>query len=222
MPNRMIRETYLDSDRYWSLSNDSERLLFHHLMSLADDFGCINISPAFLGRRAFAERPTEARLGKMIAALVDVDLIRIYEKNGVTYAFIPRFRQRLQRFTLKHPMPPKELFQDDKHAIELFNKINNKDKSVTDAQPLDNGLPTDCQREKGREGKGREVEVKTTPKLQTLLENFCKPKLKPEVEAEAKKSKDQEREELINDITECESVGKHELAQILKAKLKAL
>lgn len=141
MPTRMIRETVLDSERYLSCS-DSEKLLFHQMMLLADDLGCLSIAPAFLGRRAFSERPSDTRLLKLLQALADVDLIRIYEYRGGRYAFIPRFRQRLQRETLKHPAPPLEMIQDQKEALEMFNRIKQKQGKIAVGQPLGIGYPT--------------------------------------------------------------------------------
>lgn len=160
MPTRMIRESLIDSERYLSI-NDSERVLFIHLLLLSDDLGCINLAPAFLGRRAFAERPTDARLSRMLQSLSDVDLLRIYEHNGARYGFIPRFRQRLQRETLKHPAPPTEMLQDQKEALEMFNRIKQKQGKITVGQRLGNGSPTVPQPpEVEVEGKRREVEVK--------------------------------------------------------------
>lgn len=155
MPNRIIRESVLDSERYLSVS-ESERLLFLHLCLLADDFGCVNLAPAAIGRRAFSERPTDTRLTKMLASLADVDLLRIYEHEGGRYAFIPKFRQRLQRFSLKNPKPPKSLFQDDQNAVELFSRIRDETIKATVPQQLANRLPTN---EVEVEEKRREVEV---------------------------------------------------------------
>ena len=141
MPTRMIRESVLDSERYLSVS-ESERLLFLHLCLLADDLGCISLASAFVGRRAFSERPGEVRLNKMIQALADVDLIRVYEHSGARYAFIPRFRQRLQRETLRYPAPPFEMIKDQKEALEMFNRIKVKFPKTTVGQPLGNRSPT--------------------------------------------------------------------------------
>lgn len=158
MPSRIIRESILDSERYLSTS-EAERLFFLHLCLLADDLGCVSLASAFLGRRAFSERPSETRLAKMIQALADVDLIRVYQHGGAKYAFIPRFRQRLQRETLKHPAPPSEMLRDQKEAFEMFQRIKQKNPGATVGQPLGNRSPT---HEVEVEVKRREVEVKTS------------------------------------------------------------
>lgn len=123
MPNRIIRESLLDSDRYLGV-DEGAQLLFTHMLLLADDFGCLSIAPAFIGRRCFVNRPTDERLNALIDQLSDADLVRVYEHRGARFAFIPRFRQRLKRETLKNPQPPDELLVDDSDAQEKFRKLN--------------------------------------------------------------------------------------------------
>ena len=134
MPTRLIREAMLDSHRYASLG-DPAKLLFIHVLLIADDFGCVSVSPTFLRRRAFYNSPSNEQIAKLLSELADADLIRLYEHDGGHYGFIPRFRQRLQRDTLKHPQPPQALFKDDS-AVEKFNKINEVSKKATVVQPL--------------------------------------------------------------------------------------
>lgn len=120
MPNRVIRESILDSDRYWSVSQDA-RQFFFHLMLLADDLGVVSLAPVMLRRRCFDSPPTEKRLDKLVHELVDVDLLRRFEVRGIPYGLIPRFRQRLQITKPKFELPPEELLSDD---IWLKNKVN--------------------------------------------------------------------------------------------------
>lgn len=188
MPTRLIREGLLDSERYWSCTIEA-RELFTHLMLLADDFGCLSMSPASIGRRCFDQRPTSEKLAKLVTQLCDADLIRQYQEGGATFAFIPRFRQRLQRFTLKHPKPPESIIGDDEHAKDLFKRINSKRQTSAVDQPIANGSPThEVELKRSR----REVEVKAPvpvdnlpPRiagaLQNLLENLPS-KPSPEVD----------------------------------------
>lgn len=125
MPTRMIREGLLDSERYASVSNEA-RLFFVHLMLLADDFGCVSLSPAYLRRRCFYDSPTTERMARLISELSDADLIRTYEVDRHALAFIPRFGQRLYRATLKYAIPPEQLYADDSDALNKFNEIKNK------------------------------------------------------------------------------------------------
>lgn len=120
MPTRMIRESILDSSRYFDCT-ESEQLLFIHLMLLADDFGCVSLAPAFISRRAFSERPGHARLMRMLQALADADLVRIYESEGARFGFIPRFGQRLRQMRLHNPLPPEALLEGDEDAKKKFS-----------------------------------------------------------------------------------------------------
>jgi len=133
MPNRLIRDALLDNERYWSVTIES-RQFFMHLMLLADDFGCVSLAPLFLRRRCFNDAPSNEKISRLINELVDVDLIRPYDHERCCYAFIPRFRQRLQRATLKHPKPPESLLFGDDDAIQKFNKINEQRKNSTDGK----------------------------------------------------------------------------------------
>jgi hypothetical protein len=144
----MIRESLLDSERYWHCTIEA-RELFFHLMLLADDFGCVSLAPVMLKRRCFENQPTPEKLASLLGQLIDHDLVRRYEQDGASYGFLPRFNQRLQRFTLKHPKPPEAIYYDDAHAIKLFNIIKDGRKQATDGemlanvgQPMDNGLST--------------------------------------------------------------------------------
>lgn len=144
MPNRLIREALLDSPRYAGLTIEA-RLLFVHILLLADDFGCISVSPTFLRRRAFYDSPTDQKITKLLLELVDAGMVRTYEVDRSTFGYIPKFRQRLQRSTLRHPKPPVELFNDDFDVKEKFLKINENRTNPTVGQRGSNGGPTGFQ-----------------------------------------------------------------------------
>ena len=161
MPGRLIREGLLDSERYWSVSIEA-RELFVHLVLLADDFGCLSMAPTFIGRRCFETRPTTEKLARLVSQLVDADLIRQYQSDQNTYAFIPRFGQRLRRFTLKHPRPPIEVLTGDERAIKLFSIINAHNQAMPDTEPTRAGHPS--YEEKGsRSRTEKEVELNAKP-----------------------------------------------------------
>lgn len=167
MPTRMIRGELLDSQRYWSVSTDARQLYFHILLT-ADDFGLLSLAPVFIRRRCFNEAPSDQRINAMLGELADADLIRIYEVKGARFGFVPRFRQRLQRMTLKHPQPVDNLYQDDDDAMQKFNKINGKIQNQTVGQPQSTvGQPPEVKGSR-REVKGREEEVKAPQPVDNL------------------------------------------------------
>jgi hypothetical protein len=159
----MIRgDDLLESDRYMSLPAAAQAF-FIHLMCCADDFGLVLMSPLSIGRRCFKVRPGAAKLKSLVRLLESADLIRPYAFEGAPFAFIPRFRQRLQRFSTKCPMPPPELYADDEEARFNFIKYKDKFKKIAvihrEPAPIHGDPPPEV---KGREVevKGSEVEVK--------------------------------------------------------------
>ena len=111
MPNRIIRDAILDSERYLSLTHHVERLLFFELILLADDYGLVPLGHAFLARRttACSGMSSEQTL-RVISALADVDLIRIFNaKTGSRFAYMPRFGNAPRSVKPKWPIPPDEL-----------------------------------------------------------------------------------------------------------------
>lgn len=144
MPNRVIRESLLESERYWSVTMEAQ-LLFLHLLLLADDLGCVSVAYTFVRRRCFDSNPTVEKVSRLLGEIADADLVRLYDHDSGKYAFIPRFRQRLQRMTLRHPEPPMSILNGDDDAIEKFKKINDKTKNPTVGQQMANRWPTDGQ-----------------------------------------------------------------------------
>ena len=165
MPTRMIREGLLDSERYWSVPGDAQ-LLFHRLLLLADDFGCLSLTPIFIRRRCFNDSPGDEAIATLLEKLTSVDLLRPYQVAEAKYGFIPRYRQRLQRMTLKHPVPPQEILEGDDDAKQKFAKVLADSQKANGSPTGSHGLPAVAQQPKGSEvevevkGKEKEVEVK--------------------------------------------------------------
>lgn len=134
MPDRLIRDEIMDSDRYLDLSSDTARLLFLHLVLLADDLGNVEVLPRFLRRRALISVSTDAAVGKLLSELADNDLIRLYEHGGKPYAHIPRFGQRLRYMNGKHPRPPVAI--EDPKIRELLSKKSDSGQAADRPKPV--------------------------------------------------------------------------------------
>jgi hypothetical protein len=157
MPNRVIREGLLDSERYLGLPVEHQQF-FVNLLLLADDLGCVSLGPLFLRRRCTLGDMSPERFSNLLEALQNADLVRIYEVDSTRYGFIPRFRQRLQRLTPKNPIPPSELYADDPDAADKFRKLLLTYAPTSPAgERLPNRWPTAGQPQKGSEGKLSEV-----------------------------------------------------------------
>lgn len=131
MPNRVIREGLLDSEKYWCCPIEA-RELYRHIQLLADDLGCFSLAPVLIRRRCFNAAPPQNVIDSLIQSLWDADLIRIYEVNGTRYGFITKFNQRLRRMYLRHPKPPEEIYKDEPETIEKFSKIKGNRINLSD------------------------------------------------------------------------------------------
>lgn len=116
------------------------RWLFVIIILSADDVGLFEATEFKLARRADVNRDLA---GKLMGLLVDVDLVRLYEVDGKRYGFIPKFRQRLQIKSTKHPLPPAALFADDPDALSKINQLATK---TTVGAPVGSSWTTDAQR----------------------------------------------------------------------------
>jgi uncharacterized phage protein (TIGR02220 family) len=105
MPNRVVRDELLTSERYWSVSPEA-RILFISLLLSADDMGRFTGANFALRTRCMAGTVSAERLEKLLGELMDVDLARVYEHENARYIFVPRFRQRLRYAHSKYPDPP--------------------------------------------------------------------------------------------------------------------
>ncbi len=117
MPNRVIRDSVLESDRYNGLPFAEERLLFLELLLLADDFGLVPLNFAFVSRRtSLCARMTTEQINGMLEHLIEADLLRTYRsESGALFGFIPRFGNKPRAKKPKWPLPPRE---------PAFNEIN--------------------------------------------------------------------------------------------------
>ena len=107
MPDRIIRDEILQSERYWSCSTEAQRL-FIHLVLVVDDAARFSGKNFTIRAACFPARPIEPDdLERWISELTDADLIRLYQIEGQRYIFIPRTRQR-KRYVAssKYPPPP--------------------------------------------------------------------------------------------------------------------
>lgn len=109
MPDRVIRDELLTSERYWSVSIEAQQL-FTHLLLCADSLGRFS-GKNFTVRMACypAHQRSPDLVEKFLNDLNDADLIRIYEVDGERFIFIPRYKQRLRYTDSKYPAPPNEI-----------------------------------------------------------------------------------------------------------------
>lgn len=110
MPDRVIRDELLTSERYWAVSMEAQQL-YVHLLLVVDDAARFSGKNFTIRASCLPGRAVDPdRLEKMLAELVDVDLLRMYVVGAERYLFVPRFRNRRRYVAAsKYPVPPPEI-----------------------------------------------------------------------------------------------------------------
>jgi len=127
MPDRIVRDELLRSHRYRTLSSDTSRLLFMHLLLSVDSFGNAEANNTAISDAV--HRPLDdATVAKLLGELSDADLIRLYQIDEKAYLHIPRFRQRLRYLNTKHPRPPESV--ECKEINRMLEKVRPKSGEV--------------------------------------------------------------------------------------------
>lgn len=107
MPNRIIREGWIDSERIESLGPHAETF-FLRLCLKADDFGRFTANPQLLKSALYPLREDirHADIACNLATAERAGLVRTYEVSSKRYLVIPDFRQRSRASSSKYPAPP--------------------------------------------------------------------------------------------------------------------
>lgn len=108
MPNRIVREGMLTSERIDKLTGPAE-LFYRRLQQVVDDHGRFFANPCLLRSYAFPlkneEKVPESCITAWLAECEAVDLIVVYEVKGTRYLSIQDFGQRTYGKS-KFPDPP--------------------------------------------------------------------------------------------------------------------
>ncbi len=108
MPDRVIRDELLQSDRWLDLPTDTDRLAFVGLLLKCDDFGNLEGGPRRLFRflHNFTQVKTPEAAATTLLHLSDADLMRRYEVDKREYWHLPRFRPHRQYLVRSYPQSP--------------------------------------------------------------------------------------------------------------------
>lgn len=110
MPNRYLRETFIESERVNAVGFHAE-LLWLHLVVTVDDFGRCQASPKILRPRLFPLRLSqvrEAELSRWIAECEKAGLLRLYVVDGKQYLQLEKWEQG-RALKSKCPDPPADV-----------------------------------------------------------------------------------------------------------------
>lgn len=120
MPNRMLREGIISSDKVNKLSWPAE-VFYRRLMSVADDFGFFDARPELLRPALYPlqlNKVTESDIAKWLDESSGAGLVRVYTVKGKDYLQIIDFNQRLRIKNSKYPPPENECQTDDRHMSD--------------------------------------------------------------------------------------------------------
>jgi hypothetical protein len=139
MPDRVIRDELLESDRWLNLPTDTDRLAFIGLRLRSDDFGNIEAGSRRLFRflQSFTQVKTEEAFAVVLGHLADADLVRFYKSGNPEHEFIHLPRSRPTGSYLVRKCPPSPWCNPDTLLGKHVRAIRNQGlaKNVTDTSP---------------------------------------------------------------------------------------
>lgn len=162
MPDRIIRDELLESERWLGLKDNGDRLAYIALLLRADANGNFDGGEHRLMRlwRDFGIGTT-ALVAKTLSELVDHDLVRMYEANGRTLCHIPRYRQSLRYVKRVFPASPWDAEETKQRVTE---KSHGEHVAPTESAHGAHSRSEVKRREvKGREEKSREPRSPAPP-----------------------------------------------------------
>lgn len=110
MPNRIIREAFITSEKVDSLNVEAERFFFR-LLLIVDDYGRTEADATLLLARTMPRKivtVTTRDIEHWLQECAVDGLVNLYEVGGKRYLEVPQFNQRIQSKASKFPAPPVE------------------------------------------------------------------------------------------------------------------
>lgn len=110
MPNRIIREGFLTSDKVDRLSW-VEECFYHRLLLAVDDYGRYHADPPLLIGKIMPRKignVSNQDIEKWLTACVTAGLVRVYGVDGKRYLEVLQFDQRTRAKKSKFPAPGEE------------------------------------------------------------------------------------------------------------------
>jgi len=145
MPNRIIREGWIDSFTIDMLDANAERF-FLRLCLKADDFGRFHAHPKLLKSALFPLKDCvrDTDMSRDLAVCEKAGLIHCYEASGSRYLVICKFDQRMRAAKSKFPPPPEKCQTDARHVTVTCPPYSESDsESKAKAEPEAGNPPAD-------------------------------------------------------------------------------
>lgn len=134
MPNRILREGILTSERVNALNWEAE-VFYRRLMSVVDDFGRYTAHPALLRAALYPlklDTVRDANMERLLTIVEQARLVRVYVVAGKRYLELLDFKQQVRAKESKYPDPPED-------ATQMHSKCAADAKQVPASAHLDGG-----------------------------------------------------------------------------------
>lgn len=134
MPDRVVRDELLQSDRWLDLPTDTHRLAYVALILVADDYGNLKGGPRRMFRwlLSFTQIKAEPDAIKLLSDLHDADLIGRYEVDGIEFWHVHRFKNSRKYWSRKWPRSP---FAENNKVPTKEHPTENPDPILTPPSP---------------------------------------------------------------------------------------
>lgn len=124
MPNRIVREGILSSERVCSLRWPAE-VFYRRLLSVADDHGRFHAVPTLVRSACYPlqiDKVSDSDIGKWISECEEAGLVRVYPaSDGKRYLQIVNFGQQM-RSKSKFPEPLEASDSNCAQVISIANR----------------------------------------------------------------------------------------------------
>jgi hypothetical protein len=139
MPNRIVRDAILSSERVASLGW-AEEVLFRRLMSIVDDYGRHEANPKLVRSKCYPMQTDEVTVDlvcKWLRACQKAGLILLYQSGGKEYLELVNFGQQI-RAASKCPAPDSNCsqVQTDAHLGVAVSEVVSVAEVVKDSCPV--------------------------------------------------------------------------------------
>ena len=139
MPNRVIREGFLDSEKINSLS-DQEQIFYIRLLLVVDDYGRYDARPELIKSRCYpVTDKRQSIVSTMLTKLNKVGLLVLYNVDNKNYLEICNYNQRLRQKREKYPAPNigviVECLTDDSYVRPESNPIQSESEKNIETNP---------------------------------------------------------------------------------------
>lgn len=137
MPNRILREGILTSERVDALTSWASEVFYRRVISVVDDFGRYSANSSLLRAACYPlkiDKVSNADIGKWLSDCETAALISTYDSGGKRYLQVLDFRQQQRADKSKYPEPPTNAAQVRSERVAHADPPHTKAESESSAK----------------------------------------------------------------------------------------